>query len=68
MVKIAHLMGKVSGETTGGIWHGSMMAGFTGMGGGWMWLGGIFWLVTWVLMVAVLVALLRWLWRKGNKK
>lgn len=38
------------------------------MGPGWMWLGGIIWLVTWVLVILVLVALLRWLWKKGGEK
>lgn len=66
MMKMAHMMGEVSGEATGGAWHCPMMAGLTGMGAGWMWLGGIIWLVTWILVIAVLLALLRWLWKKGG--
>lgn len=34
-----------------------------GMGG----LNGIFGLVTWVLLIALLVAGTRWLWKKGDK-
>lgn len=46
-----------------------MMSGswnqMTGLG--WFWFGGIVWLITWILVIAVLVALLRWLWKKGDK-
>ena len=45
----------------------NMMSGFTPMGGSWMWLGGILWLVITVLVIAVLIALVRWLWKKGGK-
>lgn len=38
-----------------------------GWGNGWMWLLGALWLLTWVLVLLVLVALLRWLWKKGEK-
>lgn len=31
------------------------------------WFFGILWLVTWVLIIAILVAILRWLWKKGDK-
>lgn len=61
MLGLVNMMGKVSGG------HFPMMGGFSGMGMGWMWLGGIFWIVTWGLVVAVLIALLRWLWKKGKK-
>jgi len=27
---------------------------------------GIFWLTTWALIVVALIALIRWLWKKGN--
>ncbi|MBI2327690.1 hypothetical protein HYU92_05230 [Candidatus Curtissbacteria bacterium] len=42
-----------------------------------MWWGGgnqvtytlfsILWLITWILVVIVLIALARWLWKKGDK-
>lgn len=32
------------------------------------WVYGVLWLVTWFLVIAVLVALLRWLWNKGDKE
>ena len=28
----------------------------------------ILWLITWVLVVIVLIALARWLWKKGDRK
>jgi len=61
-----HMMGEISGEATGGGGYYPMMMGFPGMGSGWLWLGGIFWLATWVLVIAALVALIRWLWKKGE--
>ncbi|MDO8503973.1 MAG: hypothetical protein Q7S60_04790 [bacterium] len=37
-------------------------------GGSYLWQGHlILGVVTWVLLIAVLVALFRWLWKKGNK-
>lgn len=62
-----NIMDEVSEKATSGAWHCPMMGSFTKMGGSWSWLGGILWLVTWVLVVAVLIALLRWLWKKGSK-
>lgn len=32
-----------------------------------LWLYSLLWLVTWVLVIAVLIALVRWLWKKGDK-
>lgn len=32
-----------------------------------MWVFGLFWLITWILVIAALAALVRWLWKKGNK-
>ena len=36
--------------------------------------GGFFWqahwllgLITWILLIGLLIALIRWVWRKGNK-
>lgn len=50
---------------------GMMGWGMMPFGGGWnllwIWLGQVVWLVTWVLLILVLVALVRWLWKKGNK-
>lgn len=37
------------------------------MGSGGIWFGGVFWLITWILVIAVLAALVRWLWKKGDK-
>jgi ABC-type uncharacterized transport system permease subunit len=45
--------------------HPMMM--FFGNNPGALWLFGILWIITWVLFMAVLVALLRWLWKKGDK-
>lgn len=28
---------------------------------------GFLWLVTWILVIGVLAALIRWLWKKGDK-
>lgn len=35
---------------------------------GWFWLMYLQCLVIWGLLVALLVAAVRWLWKKGNKK
>lgn len=40
------------------LWMGSNSNAF--------WFFGILWLVTWILIIAVLIALLRWLWKKGD--
>ena len=34
---------------------------------GWWWLMYLQWLVLWALGVVLLVAAIRWLWKKGNK-
>jgi ATP-dependent Zn protease len=49
---------------------GNPMMGFVGNSQGTMWLASILWFITWLLIIAVLFALLRWLWAKGeeNKK
>lgn len=44
--------------------HGT---GLLGWGGIWMWLWSGLCLITWFLVVLVLVALFRWLWKKGEK-
>lgn len=28
---------------------------------------GVFNLITWVLLIVLLIALIRWIWKKGNK-
>lgn len=42
-----------------------MMGGWGGYGGA---MGGIwfFWLISWVLVNALLIALIRYFWKKGN--
>lgn len=32
-----------------------------------LWFYSVLWFVTWILVIAILVALLRWLWKKGDK-
>lgn len=32
-----------------------------------LWVFGILWILTWILVIVVLVALIRWLWKKGDK-
>lgn len=43
------------------------MMGWMGTNSGTFWVFGILWLVTWVLVIIVLIALVRWLWKKGDK-
>ncbi|MBI3282484.1 hypothetical protein HYZ70_00220 [Candidatus Curtissbacteria bacterium] len=43
------------------------MMGWLGNGTG-IWFYGVLWLVTWILIVAVLAALVRWLWKKGDSE
>ena len=48
-----------------GWWGGSQMTG------GWQtgfWLWSILAWVTWLLIIVALVALIRWLWKKGDKE
>lgn len=49
----------------GGCW-GMMGPWMMGYGGGWI--GGLVGLFTWILIIAILVALLRWLWKKGSQE
>lgn len=35
-------------------------------GGGWMWLGGIWMVLFWVLLILAIVALVRWIWGRGG--
>ena len=43
------------------------MMGWMGANPGAFWIFGILWAVTWVLIIVVLIALIRWLWKKGDK-
>lgn len=43
-----------------------MMWGF-GSDPGVFWFFSILWVTTWVLVIVVLIALIRWLWKKGDK-
>lgn len=53
-------------DLNGGLWaNHPMMMGWGGTNG--IWIHSILALVTWVLIIAVLIALLRWLWKKGDK-
>ncbi|OGY22707.1 MAG: hypothetical protein A2113_02365 [Candidatus Woykebacteria bacterium GWA1_44_8] len=49
----------------------NMMGGNFGMMGGSFWPVGWFWMilwsVTWILVIVALAALIRWLWKKGEK-
>ncbi len=50
----------------GGLWatHPMMM----GSGTNSVWIFSTLTLVTWILVIAVLIALLRWLWKKGDNE
>ncbi|MCR4324801.1 MAG: hypothetical protein NUV69_03905 [Candidatus Curtissbacteria bacterium] len=56
-----------SAYQSGDYLYGHPMMGWFGANGSGMWFFGIAWLVTWILVIAVLVALVRWLWKKGDK-
>ena len=47
-----------------GRWGNHMMWGSNGA----LWIHGVLALVTWILVIAVLVALVRLLWAKGDKE
>lgn len=46
---------------------GHPMMLFLGNSQGALWFAGVLWFVTWLLIIAILVALLRLLWRKGEE-
>ena len=46
---------------------GHPMMWLAGSNPGTMWVFGVLWLITWVLLIVVLTALARWLWKKGDK-
>ena len=43
------------------------MMWWAGNNSGAMWAFGFLWIVTWILIIIVLIALIRWLWKKGDK-
>jgi len=46
---------------------GHPMMGWAGNNPGAFWFFGILWLATWILVIVALIALIRWLWKKGDK-
>ncbi|MEK7580887.1 MAG: hypothetical protein AAB512_01265 [Patescibacteria group bacterium] len=52
---------------SGNYWanHPMMWAWGNGFG---FWLGSIFCLISWIVILAVLIALARWLWKKGDNE
>jgi len=46
----------------------SSCPGFYGMMGTGLFGGSIVVLITWILIILVLIALFRWLWKKGDKE
>lgn len=49
-------------------WYSHPMMGWLGNNSGTWFVGIIFCLITWLLIIAVLVALVRWLWKKGDSE
>ena len=47
-------------------WNYHPMMGWMGNNPGLFWFFGIIWLVTWILIIVALIALIRWLWKKGD--
>lgn len=47
--------------------HHPMMWGWAGNNSAAFWLSGILWWITWILVIVALVAVIRWLWKKGDK-
>ena len=43
------------------------MMWWAGNNSGAIWAFGFLWIVTWLLVIVVLIALIRWLWKKGDK-
>lgn len=50
-----------------GQWSGHPMMWWVGNNPNTFWLFGLLWLATWILVIVILVALARWLWKKGDK-
>ncbi|KKR57711.1 MAG: hypothetical protein UU05_C0024G0018 [Candidatus Curtissbacteria bacterium GW2011_GWA1_40_47] len=55
------------GYDNGYFWGHHPMMGWMGGNTGAFWFFGILWLATWILVIVVLIALIRWLWKKGDK-
>ncbi len=51
----------------GSPWVGHPMMWWVGNNPSTFWLFGLLWLATWILVIFVLFALARWLWKKGDK-
>ncbi len=51
----------------GNFWYGHPMMGWAG-NTNLIWVYSFFCLVTWLLVIAVLIALVRWLWKKGDSE
>jgi uncharacterized membrane protein len=68
LAQAAQYADKVNKFADKGDWTPRMygMMGYGAYGGGFPPLAVILWLVTWVLVVMVLFALFRWLWKKGD--
>ena len=43
------------------------MMWWAGDNAGAFWIFGALWIVTWILVIVLLIALIRWLWKKGDK-
>ncbi|MBI4037073.1 hypothetical protein HY385_01475 [Candidatus Daviesbacteria bacterium] len=52
----------ISSQSGAPNWY-PMMGGFGVFG----WVAAIFWIITWALVLIAMVALIRWLWKKGGK-
>ena len=57
-----------AGSDNGYYWSGHPMMGWFGNSNASWVVGSVFWLITWLLIIAVLVALVRWLWKKGDSE
>ncbi len=55
------------GYANDSMWRNYPMMWGWGNGSG-FWFGSIFCIITWLAFVAVLIALARWLWLKGNQE
>lgn len=48
-------------------WGNHPMMWWAGNNSGAIWAFSFLWIVTWILVIVVLIALIRWLWKKGDK-
>lgn len=55
------------GFTGGTPWVGHPMMWWVGNNPNTFWLFGILWFISWIALIAALVALTRWLWKKGDR-